>query len=359
MQIMSRLYRFVVAVFLALLICLTASADIIYVDDSAPTNPTPDGTASKPFRTIQDAWAVASSQNEDVIRVGQGTYTPSAQSSGYIQLKDRVRIEGGYLGWTGSTFDETRDPATYVTILSGDLGGNDNADPPVYTDNAHHVVNVAASTQPPTGLFVADRVNLDGVTISGGRAPYPGGGGIFINGGGAQSTSPVFRNCTIENNATIDDFDQGGGVFASGLTHPVFRQCTFNSNYAGAGAAALFFGGSAGTFLNCTFDSNYALNYGGAVWSCPDTRGINFISCTFVNNHANYLGGAILYNGSATDDYRMRIENCLFVGNTADEGTIYGDGGAVYVSASSNHSIVDIKNCTFTQNEAASKGGAI
>jgi hypothetical protein len=78
-----------------------------------------------------------------------------------FQLKEGVAVFGGFAGT--ETARDQRDPAANVTILSGDLNGDDDNSNVIYNeptraDNSYHVV---------TG---ADNATLDGFTITAGNA---------------------------------------------------------------------------------------------------------------------------------------------------------------------------------------------
>ena len=78
-------------------------------------------------------------------RTSRLTYRPSARTdpndgrSATFQLKDRVRLFGGYAG-LGAPDPDLRDPDAYVSILSGDLAGNDGPNFQNNADNSYHVV---------------------------------------------------------------------------------------------------------------------------------------------------------------------------------------------------------------------------
>ncbi|MEJ2705243.1 MAG: hypothetical protein P8Z79_22610, partial [Sedimentisphaerales bacterium] len=87
-----------------------------------------------------------------------------------FQLKSGVGIYGGFVGTEVSRPE--RDPATNLTVLSGDLRGNDQEvfDPsdlvsePTRSDNSYHVV---------TGTGADETAVLDGFVITGGNATIP------------------------------------------------------------------------------------------------------------------------------------------------------------------------------------------
>ena len=260
------------------------------------------------------------------------------------------------MGWTGSTFNTTRDIVTYETVFSGNLGSS------VY---AYRVVEAPAGCQPFGSPDVTLRTNLDGVTISDGRATgtFTTGGGIYVrpHSSGSIFTEPVFRNCIIEKNYAQQ---YGGGVLAdytddTHYTLPTFRNCTFMSNESdGSGGAA---GGEykcVMTFVNCTFDGNSARSSGGAISA---DRGSSFkvYNCKFTNNIAegfsgsggNGKGGAIHMLGWV-DPANPIVVNSLFIGNEAQTS---GYGGAMYINTAT--ATLKVINCTFSANEADTGGG--
>jgi predicted outer membrane repeat protein len=336
------LFRFSVVGVLTVGLGHAVQAAVWYVDASAPTSGQTGTSPNHPFVTIQQA--VSASSANDVVHVGWASnstptaYTPSSQSTS-IALKSGVRIEGGYAGWNGSTFVDTRNLLLYETTLSGNLGGG---------TFAKTVVLAPVNTTPPGGSSVAEQVNLDGVTITAGNSPLDNGAGIMIaSATGGDTNTPAFRDCIITANTAVE----GGGVFTGGGTHPTFRRCQFISNTADGGGAASGSGSGRFTFIDCTFDSNVASFNGGAVYGNSRTVGIDFINCTFKNNEVEDLlgpGGAVYLLGTTSATFPFH--NCLFVDNRGS------DGGALYLQGTAT---VNIINGTFTENEADGSGGAI
>src|SRR6185436_3821247 len=90
---------------------------------------------------------------------------------------------------------DQRNPATNVTILSGDIDNNDS-ETPIITDLTTVTGNNANSYHVVTGITGA---TLDGFTITAGYAdgafPYNRGSGLYNN-----SASPSLSNITFSGN---------------------------------------------------------------------------------------------------------------------------------------------------------------
>src|SRR5512134_3734972 len=117
---------------------------------------------------LQTALAAATAGDE--IWVKAGLYRPATDTrflDATFQLKEGVALYGGFTGM--ETTRDQRDWETHITVLSGDLGGDDTTDPNgVVTDtvnivgtNAYHVV---------TGSGVDTTTILDGFVITAGYA---------------------------------------------------------------------------------------------------------------------------------------------------------------------------------------------
>src|SRR5262245_50885513 len=190
---------------LLLLACFApiGSANVIYV--RAGATGANNGTSwIDAYTNLQDG--LLSSQSGDEIRVAQGTYKPAppgGSRSISFALRSGVTLLGGFAG-SGADPD-ARDPALYLTILSGDLNGN-NVNP------SYHVVSAAG---------VDATAVLDGFTITGGRANGQGtnessGSGLFF-----VNTSAQVRACAIVGNNSAGwvhvhsgtVYGRGGGVY--------------------------------------------------------------------------------------------------------------------------------------------------
>ena len=125
-----------------------------YVDDTAPgLNNGMNWTDA--FTDLQTA--LNSAADGDQIWVAEGIYRPSLETemgeprSATFAMANCLEIYGGYPNGGG-----TRDPKTFISILSGDIGnpGDDS-------DNSYHVV---------VAYDVDDTAILDGFTITKGQA---------------------------------------------------------------------------------------------------------------------------------------------------------------------------------------------
>ncbi|MHC4676611.1 MAG: LamG-like jellyroll fold domain-containing protein, partial [Planctomycetota bacterium] len=213
------------------------------------------------------------------IWVAAGTYKPdrgTGDRADTFRLDKAVEIYGGFTGC--ETHLEQRDPATNVTVLSGDIGVEDDS-----SDNSYHVVTFKDTW---VGALI------DGFTITGGNAN--GTEQEDKNGGGMYNylSNPTLTNCIFTGNQAVNN---GGALYSC---------CTWNLL----------------TLNNCIYSENVA-DKGGAMYLNCAARISN---CTFSGNSANLGGG--LYND---DESNVILTDSILWGNSDSSGTdelaqIYG-----------------------------------
>lgn len=343
-------------------------AAILYVDARA-SDPEPNGLSwTTAFTELQSALAVAVSG--DQIWVAEGVYKPDFDpgSGAYtgdvtatFALTNGVQLYGGFSG--GMNTLTARLPEVHLTILSGDLEGDDQTDARhLITDttyisgtNAYHVI---------TAVGVDNTAVIDGFFVTAGYAfgavPDHVGGGMRIQdaspavatvtfignqannfGGGMSSdnASPVLDNVTFVANRA----NSGGGMANQNGSNPTLSQVVFDSNKAEAGAGMFNQDDSSPILFAVVFTGNRASVGGGMVnWSNCDSQLTNVI---FHDNGADYPGGGIRNTQS-----NPTLVNVVLSGNYA--GT---NGGGMENSQSAPHLV----NVTFSGNAAAGSGGGM
>jgi uncharacterized repeat protein (TIGR01451 family) len=310
----------------------------IYVDRDAP-GPTHDGLSwATAYTNLQDGLDAAAPGDE--VWVAEGVYVPTYQTdagdgrTATFVLKNTVSLYGGFGGYgISGTLRIERDWEVHVTVLSGDLDGNDATDPNgVVTDtanitgtNAYHVV---------TGSGTDDTAVLDGFTITGGKAdgsyPHILGGGMYNHYG-----APTLSNVTFSGNHA----SSGGGM--SNYGSPTLTNVTFSGNHARSGGGMYISWDSNPTLTNVTFSRNHA-HYGGGIFNRSN---LMLIDVTFSGNRVDEDGGG-MYNDGDSDP---TLINIAFSGNYSD-----GRGGGMC-----NHGNPTLINVTFSGNHAADFGGGM
>ena len=306
------------------------------------------------FKLLQNAIAIANPGDE--IWVAAGTYKPAGlfgdQNATFL-LESGVELYGGFPAGGGAF--EDRDPSVHLSILSGDLNGNDGPNFTNYSENSFHVV---------TASGVDGTSVLDGVVV---RNGYGGlGGGLFASGG-----SPTIHECMFTLN---DAWGSGGGMFFNNGSHPSIDNCSFvknrSTNAGGAlyltfncnalvtnctftlnvsqGGASIFNGDNCnGSFTDCEFLSNSgpSPSQGGGAGVLNSFNSATFQYCEFKSNAVGGVGAGMSLTGTGTPT----IRDCTFESNT-------GDLGAAMSISQTNAVVI---NCFFRENEAIREAGAI
>ncbi|OIO89861.1 MAG: hypothetical protein AUJ92_20345 [Armatimonadetes bacterium CG2_30_59_28] len=277
----------------------TISGDI-YVDQNCP-GATHDGTSwEKAYLDLAPVLEIVVSPS--TIYVARGSYTPTTDTdrTRTFQLESGVTLSGGY-----PTGGGTRDPGTYVTTLSGDVGVAANN-----SDNSYHVV---------TGSGTDSTAVLDGFTITAGNAdgtsPHNAGGGMYNNGG-----SPTLTNLAFSNNSA----GAGGGIYSSDAS-PTLTNVTFSENSApgtGSGGGMYNSNGSP-TLTNVTFSRNSAGYVGGGMYNVSSSSP-TLTNCTFSGNSAIAAAGIGCGTGTTPT-----VRNTILWGDSSGE---IGGGGTPTVT---------------------------
>jgi hypothetical protein len=329
---------------------------IWYVDDSAPG--LKDGSSwGDAFTKLQDALAAA--QAGQAIRVAQGTYKPADPNGreASFQLKQGVKIKGGYAGF-GAADPDLRDATIFQTILSGDLSGtmemlaNETFDTKLIERGSRNYGN---SLHVVAAIGVDASAVLDGFVITGGtangfafgessEAKNYHGGGVYV-----ESASPTLIDCTITGNVAFvygGPAATGGGMYCVDSS-PALVRCSFfrnvvddyDSDAYGAGMAN---DNSQPVLIGCRFDHNHTGNWGGGMANLNHSR-VDLRDCQFNGNYGQYGGGAV-WGGD-----ELSARGCLFTGNRTGN-----DGGAIGTVVRCN-----LNQCTFAGNVASDDGNAL
>lgn len=150
--------------------------------------------------------------------------------------------------------------------------------------------------------------------------------------------------------AESDRMRSGGGMYiAGGNAKPQIVNCTFVKNHARDGAA-VYLNGRTGEcsprFFGCSFKENEAGLDGGAVYNDGRQNGLSnpvFQGCEFYRNVGTY-GGAIC-NASDTGICNLTMEGCTFTENVA-----FLRGGAVFSLNGDEKCYLEMADCTFNGN---------
>ncbi len=285
--------------------------DLCYVNAGVTLTMTDGMSWTSAYPNLQDALAV--SRNGDEIWVAKGVYYPD-EGGGRINnsvlasfgLKNGVKIYGGFAAT--ETVRSQRQPRVNVTVLSGDIDGNDGTDSNgvvtaignISGANAYHVI---------WNIGVGRTAVLDGFTITAGDAR---GGGSCPNG------------C-------------GGGMYNENSSHPKISQVSFSGNHASFGGG--MFNNSSNPEINqVSFSGNSAASHGGGMFNWNSSPEINQVS--FSGNSAASHGGGMFNEGG-----RPEMSQVSFSGNSAAL-----NGGGMFNESSSQPQIV---NSIFWENAAS------
>jgi len=336
---------------LALLASPLAAQQVLRVQAGAPGgNGLSWGSA---FGDLQAALTAAAAQpSVQELWIAAGTYRPAAvDRSATFAVPDGVALYGGFAGT--ETLRDERDPSANLTLLDGDLAGDDQPGFLNYGDNSWHVVSA---------INVQSLV-LDGLTVRGGS--QGGGAGIRAFAARVELTNVVLRenwglgsnndgagmllaagdvsvrDCRIVDNQTTT----GGGALLTDPLTPLpktafFQNCVFERNLAtdGAGISARGIVPWFLTLEGCTFLDGFATSGAGVSIHSEGRSTLDVFDCVFERN-AGCAGGGIY--ASDTD---ARVQGCRFRSNGQRGGCGSGSGGGGLLSWSSS---IQILSSTF------------
>ena len=333
------------------------------------------------YTHLQDALDVVNTPPGSIdyqIWVAEGVYYPDEENHGtdhtdndyydsFEILYDNVQVYGGFAGT--ETFLGQRDWENNLTILSGDIDGDDtNTDGNYIAEYWHHINNDNAlhvvSFNTAVNEDITDNTVLDGFVITAGKARISGthsyGGGIFCFAGTVTPPpvcSPALRNLLIQGNRA----DLGGGIMLytndDGVSNPILNNVTFFGNFANNFGGGMYSyvandpaGESTPALVNVKFHENLSNGDGGGmyIYAHQGTNGPTLTNVEFYDNTANGSGGGI-YSFGSEGDISMIITNTTFSKNTADIG------GAMYtrfVYSASYAFIMELYNTLLWDNTA-------
>ncbi len=305
-------------------------------------------------------FAMAAAQPGDEVWVAAGRYVPElypGDRSYSFELKSNVGVYGGFNGSEGSR--GARDPEANLTILSGDVSGDDNHTDNDLTDISENIYHVV----------VANNVNdaiLDGFTIEGGSAagtvPDDRGAGLlhinsttlvenvqFSNNiakyaGGAIYNIGSGSVLTLRNsNLSVNAAGFSGGGINNVKSNAILKNVTLTQNSSKQGGG-IFNDGASPSLSQVTLDQNVALYNGGSIHNRKNSSP-TLSDVTISNSQA--ASGAGLYNvdQSSPQLLRVKIKN-----NDAD------NGAGIYNYQNSSPRLEQV---TLTSNIAKFLGGGI
>ena len=319
------------------------SPDVVYVNAAA----TGEGTGyswENACTTLQDALVVAQSLSGNAgftgeIWVAKGTYYPDEGGTATnndrestFEMLDGVNVYGGFDGT--ETARSERDFHNNITVLSGDIDGNDTTDSDGVTLSANDIVANNANT---IVAITFETCVLDGFTITGGRAngaTSSAGGGRLGRAGAVMintdtTNTPTISNCRLVGNLAF----QGGATFVHSYGSANFISCDFRGNHGIRGGAGYFWRSQVTTH-NCNFSGNLAVDDGGAIYDdVLESGSTDYLNCTFTGNQALDHSGAIALSVTLPNNANtQQIRNTLVWNNLSNAPNTVSDSIPSYAN---------------------------
>ncbi len=296
---------------------------------------------------VQDALELAEQTlGSDEMWVAKGTYIPTVYIGGndhaQFLLVDGTAMFGGFLGNAfpggGETDLHQRDPENNLTIISGDIDGDDDFS---HDCCSAHVAGGCSDSVCET--LICDL--------------YPkccsGEWDVFCALAAAALCDDPCNTADNSWRIVMSNFDDSMTVF-NGFT----VTASLNTPSEGDGGAA---GGMLVTFgsplaVRCVFDRNVGAVGGGLYWITDDESvAPSIINCVFTRNAAE-TGAGMHVKGEGNSEATVEVVNCLFANNGA-----FHEASAFCALDDHHEALIEVKltNCTFTGNTVQDAAGVI
>ena len=316
---------------------------------------TPTGAGQQKGRSWTDALpgsvlaqTVSAARPGTRVRVAGGLYKPTTlvDRTASFSVASGVSLYGGFVG-TETSLGQRPVTSPSSTTLSGDIGVVNSI-----TDNAYHVVRLIgnpnqtqlnnlvitggnATSSDEVGSneeegiqFINSNAVIVNCLITANRVYF--GAGVRINTSSGATSTPSFKECTIQNNVAPDG-GLGGGFYISGSgSKTTLLNCLITNNLGNYKGGGFYFSECATTLLNCRVTNNQA-QMGAALTSdvtfssCQPT----FINCLIAGNSASNAGGVVNNDGYGSVGIACITSfiNCTLFGNRAYNGAISSSSG--------------------------------
>ena len=302
---------------------LTYAPKKIYVDKDATG--AEDGLGwDSAFTDLQDALSFAATLEQGgsftgEIWVAEGVYFPDGETEDRtlsFEMIDGISLFGGFDGT--ETLLSERDVLEHVTVLSGDIDGDDTNKTPVGITPSSD--DIAGGNSYSVVYCGAISGVLDGFTITGGLAngaTSEGPGGAYGRGGAIFIRSSVTQTPTISNCRLIGNYaQQGGAAFVRSISSANFISCDFRGNESAGRGGACYYWRSRVITHSCHFSGNLANHQGGAIYDDVLTSGTTeYLNCTLTGNRAVAHGGAIQLSMSTDNLNTPQMLNTIIWNN--------------------------------------------
>lgn len=270
------------------------------------------------FGSVQQALKVA--QNGDAIWVAKGEYftTPGYDRNLYFQIKDGVKLFGGFAGHEASIAQ--RNVNANRTILSGEIGS------PALDDNAYTVIytkNVSSETVVDGFIITGGTANVE---QNGDSQAMESCGAGWYNLAHGQTSSPIIRNCKFVDNKARE----GAGIYnlaINGECSPVIEKSQFIQNTATLDGGAIYNGAkgangkTAPKLKHVSFEYNIATYGGGIMNKARNGQVAPLVShCRFISNKAHFRGAGVYNDFEGTGSSKAIMIGCVLQKNISSVG---------------------------------------